>query len=584
MPLNRDAYVTQSSSPRKGPTSQPVRKSVHWTLAECHMDVARFMAQYAVLRMTCPQCEVQAEHPTPVLLSRQRCEQCGAALDGLEWQTSGPVSHRLMQRLIRTCYRHPAFARHLLTHFRRDLDRSVAPEWGIDKGLLLVHAANAVWQRGHRSIWICVASLFGFFPLLALIPLWLMRRRDDLNLDCAEDFGSGTAYEPRALRIEHFPAIEQILNFTNPQSPYNVFYFRGFDTFDGLGQPDGSWSFLIDRRKRADGQRTDRPLALDANHVLDRIRERATRQEGPASFPGHFRTRDILMIRGTGLPSKDRRFLREKSRPYYGISQHQLEAERVACSPRARVYTQIIRYDPEHDVSVASYVRVEHRGAFTHIESIGRSLLPMSKRLMRRYDADPSPREYSAERKLPLWMRGLRPATPRRLHFLAWSFIALSLIWLLAGPYAAWISTSLVALLAIASYGYPLRTHDKFEPRARPLLLQLLLRRRDERSRLALIGCDEDRKEAGEFDYSPANNSIRASQSERDQTQLELADLQIARRSQELTIQHTFIECLAEAGIETADLRAASRRYTSTLVDAPPESAHRDDARPLRAT
>ncbi len=538
--------------------------SAHRTLSECQGNVSRFLDQYRRLRMSCPQCEVQVELQCPVRLHGQSCVHCGHPLDPMEWHETGPVHHRLMRRLIRTCYRHPAFAQRVLNHYRRDLDRSVAPEWGIDKGLLLVHAANAVLQHGHRSVWVFLSCLLGLFPILGLIPLWLMKRRMDLNEQCAALFEPAKGYQPSALLGANFEMIGRILHFANGDYPHNIFFFNAFAVFDTNGQLDGQWSFLVDRRKQLGGGIADEPLSFDVNYVLNRIVERTTRQGGPGNYPGRYRAREVIMVRGPGLEASDRRFLDARVRPRYRVSDQLLEAERGKHEARARVYTQIASYDPEDDVGLTSYVRLEHRGAFTYIESIGTRLLPVAQRLFNAYSAEPTSRELQEDRTLLSWLRAVRLITRRRVFFIGIAFAVACFAWSLSpGGLGGLASVAVLLVAAAFTYGPPLRLHDKFEPRQRSLLLSIVPGVMEERERKKALELIEDQKTAAEFNYGPTLYSIRASQARGEETQLDTSDLRVLRRSQELTIQDTFVECLEEAGIDTSDFREAAAQINN---------------------
>lgn len=539
----------------------------HRTLDDCRGDVATYIAQYKKLNMLCPQCERHTQFACPVQLIGQSCGHCGHPLDPMEWHDLGPVNHRLMRRLIRICYRHPRFASRVIQHYRRDPDRSVAPEWGIDKGLLLVHAANAVAQHGHRSLWVFAACLLGAVPPLAIVPLLLMRWRVRLNADAERRFEPTKPYDPTAIDPASFPVLARILHFANGAYPRNVFFFNGFHVLETLGQDDGAWSFLVDRRKLTGGMVSDQPAAFDVEYVLNRIAARTIQQGGPDHYPGRYSVRDVILVRGPGLAIHDRRFLDEASRPRYEIASDVLEQERGKHDERSRVYTHIATYDAKRDLSIASFVRLEHRGAFTYIESLGTRLLPVADRLFGTYSAEPTAAERQRFRKLPWLLRSMSEVTRKRVAraLLLYPIVLLASTPILAGNLALGMVAPviLLVLLAAINYGTPLHLYDKFERRARPFPLKLLLGFFEEKARTKQLGFIADVKAAAEFDYGPKLYSIRSWQARGAESQIDLSDLRVLRRSQELTIQDTFIECLEESGIDTSDFREAAAQINN---------------------
>lgn len=132
------------------------------------MNIQHVLNNYGTLSMTCPNCDRQESIQVPVNLKKLNCSNCGDTLDPVQWKGSNPVSHVLMRRLISICYKHPAFARKVIEHYKRDYDHAKSNEWGIDKSLLIIHAANGGFTNIAPS-----SRSFASRPSLALAILGL---------------------------------------------------------------------------------------------------------------------------------------------------------------------------------------------------------------------------------------------------------------------------------------------------------------------------------------------------------------------------------------------------------------------------
>lgn len=137
------------------------------------MEARAVLEKYQVLKMACSRCGQPHEAPVPVDLGRLTCE-CGQALDPVQQEEFGPVNHLVMRRLTVTCYRHTEFAREVIELYKRDCDHAKAEEWGIDKSLLAIHAANALALRARSAsrIWLPLACLL----LAVSVPLGSLQR------------------------------------------------------------------------------------------------------------------------------------------------------------------------------------------------------------------------------------------------------------------------------------------------------------------------------------------------------------------------------------------------------------------------
>ena len=464
--------------------TRPVSSALAFARAEEVLDA------YSNLVMMCPACNVEWRAPAPVNLTSPQCPKCAGRLDPICWQGGKPVNHRLMQRLISTCYLHPAFARQIVDLYRRDPDHAQPDEIGIDKALLGVHAIHSLAQKGHKS-WVlvllagAVAAAGAFFPPIALlvtIPLFvLMSGYRNQNDRYWEKSAQSTAYNPSNIEKKHLERINKGLQHLDTRTPTNLVFFSGYNPFYLTGGDPETWSFLVDRRKLTGGDRTPDARELDLDETRRRILERLRNLPGFTTAAGRFRIEDVAFVSGANLDRDDTAFLDKGDYPRYEIDAGSLEQIRTNDDPRFRVFTRLTYYNPCRDVAVISYFRLHNLGQFTLIEAVSNRILPLIEQLFGkfRYRLTQAELKERMGKQGGLWTK-LSFSTRRRAGFTLSLFVFTAFVFgfLATLPAGATIDAigarplevaGLVAGLitfaaAIATYGRMPKWKDVFEP------------------------------------------------------------------------------------------------------------------------
>ena len=114
-----------------------------------------------------------------------------------------------------------------------------------------------------------------------------------------------------------------------------------------------------------------------------------------------FRVSDLAFVDGRWLTTSDQRFLDAQRHPKDALDPTTLEKLRSADDPRFRVYKRIAFYDGLRDVGLMTFLRLQHRGPFTFIESTGVRLMPVVDRLFGQYSERPTTLELEHETDEP---------------------------------------------------------------------------------------------------------------------------------------------------------------------------------------
>ncbi len=508
----------------------------------------------------CPGCNQKQLLPVPVDLRNPKCDKCGGSLDPVRWESYGPVNHLLMQRLISTCYKHPNFARNIIAQYRRDYDHAMTDEWGIDKSLLAVHAANSIIQRGHRSLvpFLCLLLALSFNigiwipPLGSIVVLLVVASRRGRNERHREQFLRIDAYNPTVVPESNIKNIEKLLRFIEDTVPENLYFFSEYNPFQHIGANDDMWSILVDRRKRIGGDIATKPADLDLDSTYSRIIESVCNMRGPGTYPSRFQVKDVVFARATMVDPKDARFIDENYRPRTRVDPPRLADMRNFDDSRYKVFKRITFYDPRRDIGITSFIRLQHQGPFTYVESVGTRLLPVVDKLFGLYTDRTTFTELEKIHSGPKWWRSIDLQKRRRFRFVA--ILSLITLGIWANPFypveprVLWMNLPHLTFLLtviLATYGFLPKLNGTYQSR-----------KMDETRRHA--------KEAQEFDFGPTKWSIRYSQSRLiPENFFESTDTRLLRRTQDLAIQEAFLQCLEDAGIDTSDFRQGATQINN---------------------
>lgn len=605
--------------------------------ARGEVDVTRTIERSKTLVCTCTRCKKEISFNVPVNLLKLECDKCHSIVDPVQWSGllvtssddatkspimgdgTSPVNHNLMQRLISTCYRHPAFARSIVEAYRRNYDHGKVQEWGIDKSVLLVHAANAIVQK-YNSVWLPVLVLIvggavtvftpkPFDSVLAVLSVFValflasgnMRNQKYWDANCKP-----TSYNPASVPNENVDGIREILKFCQGDEPRNLFFFSGYDPFRLLGLDDQSWSLVINRRKRPNGQLDSTPAELDIDTSYQRILRMVIKattydKSSPQSEPlansrlldeSRFRVDDVAIVSGAHLDENDRRFVDASGCPQSELSIAELTKLSQAPDSRWRIYKRMCYYDGALDVGLLSYLRISHEGPFTYIESIGTRLLPVVEKLMGAYSAEPTADELMAQHRGPDWIREMSVELRRRIVYIGMGTIVFGLLFAFGGSLISSIVGSdpsfdstgdinptyfvlgvwlLPLIMVLGKRVKKLELEDDWEPR-HPSLGWVIAniglaifgryppedQRKERRKRVELA------KETKEWNYGPFQGAVRTAQSRHYATnRFEHSDLTLLRHSQNHIVQEEFLSCLEDAGIDTAEFREGISRLNN---------------------
>jgi hypothetical protein len=232
-------------------------------------------------------------------------------------------------------YKYPEFAQRIVDLYQRDYYHSTAEEFGIDKSLLLIHAANSMLESGHRSFTVFLyilttALLFiltflilknSFLSLLILIlgsivSLYFIARKLYKNLDYRNS-SSFEHFNPTQIPPQNCKKISEINTFTDGSQPKNIFIFSTYNPFSQFGTNNSSWSFLIDRRKSAGGEILPDPAELDIDETYSRIVNTVVNMKGVGVSRFRFHLGEILLIDGKLADAKDSRLFEKRDYGYY---------------------------------------------------------------------------------------------------------------------------------------------------------------------------------------------------------------------------------------------------------------------------
>jgi hypothetical protein len=559
------------------------------------IDMGEVLEAYKTLEMSCPRCGHTAELPVPVRLTNLKCK-CGAELDPVQWDHTGPVNHLLMRRLLAICYKYPDFASQIIEQYKRDYDHAKIEEFGIDKALLCVHAANALVQRGHRS-WVpfaCLLLAFSFplgfwIPPIGALFVLLYASQDDKNRKFRNQYLTPQNYDPTNVPIENWEEIRKLLHFLEDTRPSNLLFFSGYDPFSYRGENDDAWSFLVDRRKRTGGEVAVEPVPLDLDKTYDNIVDLVCHVEGPGASPTRFRVDDVVLVNGGKVAATDAPFIKGGLYPQTQVDTPVLTAIRDADDDKYRVYKRFTFYNPLRDIGMISFIRLQHQGPFTYIESVGTRLLPMTKKLFGKYQEHPSSEELEKEQAGPEWWQAMDRDKRNRFVFVSSWFLVTLALWfsmgIIAGAFVnpgsypgfsgsgsetfpwLWLNVphlTLLLLIAVSTYGFVPKLDDKYEPKEEiPFPISLVIPDQGG-PRRRLLNKIKFMKEAQEFNYGPTKMSLRYSQSNAfPTTYFEDIDLKVLRRTQELAVQEAFLQCLEEAGIDTTEFREGAYKINN---------------------
>lgn len=410
------------------------------------------------------------------------------------------------------------------------------------------------------------------------------------------------AYDPSAIEPESWVSIVQVLRHVETSQPRNLFFFSAasFNPFRWAGEHHTTWGLLVDRRRLKGGLTADRPLPLDLERAYEQITERVCRTPGPGVLPARFHVDDVVFVNGSTVSALERRFLNDDLTPRLGLDAAQVkelhDADGHAGAQDAKVFRRITFYHAQRDLSIRSFIRLQHQGAFTYIESVGTRMLPLFERLSGKYSDRDTSSELEWNAAGPAWWQALDPVRRRRLLFVLAHFLIALVVWLvggaatgalglgtpgavfdeqgavrvsgLDGPEVRAIRLGCMNLFHLAYLLFVVAQH--YEAHKLPRLDDIYEPKADspldgrEKQRLKLLRRRRHLKEAGEFDFGPVKAPLRYSQSrEGAETFFESTDLRLLRRTQDVAVQEAFVKCLDEAGIDTSEFRQGMMHMTN---------------------
>lgn len=551
------------------------------------------LADYDTITARCSKCAATRQFKLPVALRSTTCAQCASPLDFVSSRGPALVNHQLMRRLILTCYRHPHFASRVIELYKRDYDRGLPEEWGIDKRLLAIHALNARLQRGHSRWWLAILALTLLMlpaptllgPILTAVLLVIAAQQFGRNDDYAAIYLGDERYDPTHINARNMHRINKLLRYLHTINPEDLLFFRGFDPFSRTGNADTSWSILVDRRKRADGSFTEQPADLDLSAVYKEMIESAQAIRSAGTRGSRFYLDEVVFVDGSAVETTDNNFVDDDYYPRAALPVGARESFATDNDDRYRLFKRIRFYNPLRDFGMSTFLRLTHHGPFTYIECVGTRLLPLVEKLFGTYTWRPTSEELNKRFSgLRLWT-DLSMRTRRQILFVLGGLLT-AVTWSIT--INAWDEASrydysrpsvitpgflvpvghiaIAGIMLLSSYASAPKLKDAYEPtRELPFPLGWLLgQSRREKERQRHRRRIKHTKEAGEFNYGPDRWSLRQGQSRIEaENFFESSDLSLIRRSQDWAIQQAFLACLEDAGIDTSDFREGATQINN---------------------
>jgi len=545
------------------------------------LDLQEIRDKYKELHMNCAYCDNRESFNVPVDLTNKRCSNCNKVLDPIQWDNDSPVNHKLMHRLISICYKNPEVAYKIINLYKRNYNYAKIEEWGIDKSLLIIHAANSIVQRGHRSLELFLLIIMSFSfkigsifipPIGAIVPLYIISTKREKNYDFLKKYLNIESYNPTQVPESNTKNIMKIIKYNENTQPENLYFFSAsYNPFHQFGSNAKTWSFLVDRRKKTGGAITKKPTELNLDTVYDKIIDRLCKMSGPGTTNNRFHVKDVFLADANRIDVDEKDFFELNEDMYYPKNRLEInpkDADKYidAC----RCYKMVSFYDPQRDICIRSFFRLQHQGPFTFIESIGTQLLPLANKIFQNYTELFTSEELDMIDAGPGLYSSLEVKTKRKISFVSVSFIGILIVWLLGtnilGDNGVLISNipHLILLLIIifSTFGFINKYDDIHEPKKDiPFPFSLIApfifinpkketNRRKERKKI------KHKQQAKEYNFSPNDWSLRHGQSRSDYINyFESVDIDLIRKTQELIIQEAFIECLEDVGIDTSEFK-----------------------------
>lgn len=538
------------------------------------MSIDKILESYRAIEFRCSSCSQIETRSPPIDLLALRCSHCNLDLDPIQKTSGGLVNHLLMFRLIMLCYKHVAFSREILGIYKTNPRRCEDEEFGIDRRLLMLHAAQAVILNGHRNLFLLpvlflliLASLvlgtgvllLGAWFIVVYLHFAHIRREQHKRNNFMV-----TRYDPSSILKKNHPLIERIINVDNINIPGNLFFCTGYDPFRTAGHSDGYWTLLIDRRRKTFGENTSAPVSMDASQLYSELTDAVIGICGDGIRPSRFWVTDVVLVDSRTLRPGSI-FLDEKLHPRTSLTESEIAQIKYNSDDRFRYYKQITFYDPWKDTALRIYLRILDQSPFTYIETVGVRLLPTIEKIFGRYSHRATSSELELESSFfhKLSSNGIIGALTNTFRHL----IALTLLCLIpyAIPYwerllgknplsllSSWptlvqilASNSRTAILPVVGYLVLLLFSSQITfPRSK-----------------AYDKITDDKKfkrevQALEFDYNSTHWSIRYGQGRAQPVSyFERSTLDMIRRLFDETLIDAFLHYFEKLGIDTSEYR-----------------------------
>ena len=527
-------------------------------------DIINVLESYQTLDMICPVCGEENSVAVPVNLKHQNCDNCHHHIDPVGRREGKLVDHLLMQKMISNCYKHIGFAKKLLELYSRDYHHSNSEEFGIDKTLLSIHAINAIILEKHKSKLLLLAGFLALIPVIGtFVAAYITSRKLYKNIEYKENYLGVSAYNPCEILLGNLSEIEQTLEFIDYRQPQNLYFFSGYNPFSQFGNNDGSWSFLVDRRKDSSGEIQLEAIDLNVEATYQKLIDQVCQIKGGGISPFRFTVDNVVLVDGALVRVSEAEIFHHTEQGYFPnnavTAEHAVELLN-ATSDTVRAYKRITYYDSNRSLCIRSFVRIQNQGPYTFIESVGAQLLSMTENLYEKYKMDDSSEELLKTITGPSWWQRIPIIKRKRIAFTGW----LTLSSLVFSPIAA--------VVLLSKYRMKFKKEDIYSKQSTGVVFPFNLvaglfgmnTANKEKARINQLKKLKFQQQANEIGFTKNTWSLRYGQSRLTaRNYFESEDLSLIRRTQDLTIQEAFLESLEDAGIDSSDFRKGTAQINN---------------------
>lgn len=359
------------------------------------MNLQEILAEYDLLPIMCGFCDHCTVFYPPLDLTTMECAKCAKILDPMTRIQGKPVNHLLMCRLVSTCYLHQAFARNLIRHYRADLHRSRMEEFGLDRRLLVAHAANALIEQQANPVYLIIALLAAaLFSLKYGTIVLFFASLSMFSYLAYKKFGYGfrnnsiitpISYNPSCIPRNNFRKIETIISRSDAFIDGDLFLFSGTNPFSMFGQRINAWNISIP----CDSVNAKNGKTFDIDKFYQFLDDNLVHNHEIFESRSRYWVENVTLLDGRSIRPFDAIFLDSALKPRRSIPPSRLRDLPGENSARVKVFRRYSYYDPYNDYLISTFLCFDILQFGFTLQSVTTRLLPMTDKLQGRYNYRP---------------------------------------------------------------------------------------------------------------------------------------------------------------------------------------------------